>query len=255
MSSAMKDATAARPALRLCVRHRRMEQELPDVWTGEGAAVGMEPAEQRKMDLEPTKHVAGMARAVEMEYEAHYAYAVDGSKDEAAASGEDKVRTHAAARCRWHAAGRCRRARPTRSQSWLPSSARWRGTRRATGSSCCATASRRCSWSRRRGDVRSWGRSARWPSAGAGCWWRRSRDTGCASPAPATTSGREACVSYGSRRTAAASHPTRTADAIAKSHLAEAPQDVPLECALRRACMYVVAEEGGGERRWTVAAD
>ena len=163
MSSAMKDATAARPALRLCVRHRRMEQELPDVWTGEGAAVGMEPAEQRKMDLEPTKHVAGMARAVEVEYEAHYAYAVDGSKDEAAtscedeaaASGEDEVGTHAAAQSsgtrRGAAAGHAQPGR--RAGCYRAHAGEARGG--STGSSCCATASRRCSWLRRRGDVRS----------------------------------------------------------------------------------------------------
>ena len=49
--------------------------------------------------------------------------------------------------------------------------------------------------------------------------------------------------------------PNAYADAIAKSHLAEEPQDVPLAAMMRRVCVYKVATEGGDERTWAVAAD
>ena len=51
--------------------------------------------------------------------------------------------------------------------------------------------------------------------------------------------------------------PNAYADAIAKSHLAEAPRDVPLEGLLPRACIYAVAtgSHNGESRRWAVAAD
>ena len=84
MDAARRAAISTSPALRACVRHRRMEQAQPAGETEEGVAVGMEPTERALVDVAATKRVAAIVLAIEQRYGADAVYAVDGSADEAA---------------------------------------------------------------------------------------------------------------------------------------------------------------------------
>jgi len=61
----------------------------------------MEPKERRNISTEETKHIAAIGLAIEHAYDIQYAYAVDGSKDEAEAWGDGATGERAAAWGAW----------------------------------------------------------------------------------------------------------------------------------------------------------
>ena len=89
------------PTLRLCVRHREMEQRESMRATDSRIDISMEPKERRNMDAANTKRAAAIGLALERRYGIQYAYAVDGSKDEAEAWGEHTTGERAAAWGAW----------------------------------------------------------------------------------------------------------------------------------------------------------
>ena len=101
LTSEQRVAILASPTLRLCVRHRDMEQTAARRMTDVGVEISMEPKERRNISTPETKHVANAGLAIERAYGIQYAYAVDGSKDEVEAWGEGATGERAAAWGAW----------------------------------------------------------------------------------------------------------------------------------------------------------
>jgi len=101
LTAEQRVAILASPTLRLCVRHRDMEQAEARRTTDSGIDISMEPKERRLIDTAETKHVAAAGLAIEETYGIQYAYAVDGSKDDAEAWGAGATGERAAAWGAW----------------------------------------------------------------------------------------------------------------------------------------------------------
>ena len=101
LTAEQRVAILASPTLRLCVRHRDMEQAEPRRSTDSRIDISMEPKERRNISTEETKHIAAIGLAIEHAYDIQYAYAVDGSKDEAEAWGDGATGERAAAWGAW----------------------------------------------------------------------------------------------------------------------------------------------------------
>ena len=78
LTAEQRVAILASPTLRLCVRHRDMEQAEPRRSTDSRIDISMEPKERRNISTEETKHIAAIGLAIEHAYDIQYAYAVDG---------------------------------------------------------------------------------------------------------------------------------------------------------------------------------
>ena len=112
LTAEQRVAILTSPTLRLCVRHREMERREPVRETDSGIAVGMEPKERRNIDTEATKRAAAVGLAIERRYDIQYAYAVDGSKDDAEAWGANATGERAAAWGAWDGTTACGGALP-----------------------------------------------------------------------------------------------------------------------------------------------
>ena len=92
--------------------------------------------------------------------------------------------------------------------------------------------------------------------AGGGATGRAADSAAGGAEVDDTTAERHGCVCYAwVKAHGGGIAPNAYADAIAKSHLAEEPQDVPLAAMMRRLCVYEVAAEEGDARTWALAAD
>ena len=82
MGEGLQREIARRPGCRLCVRHEGMERETPERATGRGVGIGMERGERGKITIRGTKWVAMMIEALCEANGIEIAVAVDGSADE-----------------------------------------------------------------------------------------------------------------------------------------------------------------------------
>jgi len=104
LTTEQRAAILASPTLRLCARHRDMEQSTAARATDRhygGVDISMEPKERRNIDTTETKHAAAVGLAIEQRYGIQFAYAVDGSKDDVEAWGDGATGERAAAWGAW----------------------------------------------------------------------------------------------------------------------------------------------------------
>ena len=249
-------------ALSACVRTRRLEQTVPEVETREGVAVGMEAAERAKIDTEATKHMAAMALAIEMRYDIDVVCAVDGSKDEVEAPGAAGSGAKASAWGSWDGREARGGALPPGTSNHIAelvamerTLARYGEGERVLIISDCQSAMQMVDTAWKDGELGELGAMA-------------GREGGqlvemivrhMIRMAGANAEGRRGLACYvWAKAHGGGVAPNAYADAAAKSHLAEAPRDVPYDEALPRACVYAVGAGGaqsGDTRGWMVAAD
>ena len=268
MTKEQRNAINQSPTMRLCVRHRGLEQERPETETREGVAIGMESAERQKIALEPTKHVCAMALAIEMQYGIDAAYAVDGSADEAAPQAAGETGEWAAAWGSWDGEEARGGALPPGTTNQIAELVAMERTlaRHAPGDrvlimSDCQSALQLVEAAWRGGELGRLGAAVR--SAGGLLVEAITRHRlRLAAPGEKGRQG-HTCFMWVKAHGGGIA-PNAYADAAAKSHLAEPPQDVPLNEILPRACVYAAATRydarGGGaetgrKKLWMTVAD
>ena len=215
--------------------------------------MGMEPKERASISLAATKHVAALARAVEMRYGLDAAYAVDGSDDAVEPRGDGEEGAKATAWGSWDGAVARGGALPPGVGNQLAELVAIERTLSRHGAGdrvlllCdCQAAMDMVEQAWRGGKL---GPTA--PTA--------SRLGGLVVEAITrhririAEDGGFACFMW-VKAHGGGTAPNAYADAIAKSHLAAQPEDVPLH-ELHRACVYAVTATTGDGRRWAVAAD
>ena len=281
MTAAAQAAIERSPALMVCVRRREYEQEEPSAVTETGVAIGMEPVERKKMDVGATKRVAAMALAIEKAYGTEYVYAVDGSSDETEQKEAGEVCEKAAAWGSWDGKEARGGGLPPGTDNMVAELVAIERTLARHGAGdrvllmCdCSSAIESVERAWRCGELgplsTATGRTGglvveaivrhMLRIAGQGAEWSGAAQAGDGGRVLQRDGGQEAqrhgcCCYMWVKAHGGGIVPNVYADAIAKSHLAEAPEDVPLASMLPRLCVYAVAVEGGGERAWELAAD
>ena len=106
MPQTTRELIARSKALLIGVRHRCMEQATPGMTTEDGVPVGMEPKERESIQVEATKDVVRMARALEFEGDVERpwdsVWAIDASVQEEEAQREDEWAEAAASWGGWN---------------------------------------------------------------------------------------------------------------------------------------------------------
>ena len=266
---------ARSPWLQLCTRRRSMEQACSWEETDRGVRISMEPGERRLISDANTEEVAAMGLAVENSYGAGYAYAVDGSKDEAEPRDDWESGTEAAAWGAWDGTQAMGGALPTGTSNQVAELvavervlARHKaGDKILIGGDCqSALGMIESAW---RGGVIG-AEACTDDKLGGLLVEAITRHRLRITAARATEHGGpggEARDAYGWVRFiwipahSGGVSMNAYADAIAKSHLAEGPEDVPLHTMITRARIYAVASAAEdtstpmARQRWMVAAD
>jgi len=235
-----------------------MEQEQTMGETEAGVPIGMEAAQRKLINTAATKHVAAMARAIEMQYQIEYVYAIDGSADKTEARGDGGATEEKAAA--WG--------------SWDGIVARGGALPPGTGNQITELVGIERTLHRHKAgdrvlllcDCQSAMQmtEADWRCGELGEQAAMQGRTGSLTVEAITRhrlrisekgeNGQQGCVAImWVKAHGGGVAPNAYADAIAKSHLAEPPQDVPLETMLPQACVYAVATEPdtGAEKRRT----
>ena len=269
MGVEQRRAVAVSPAMRVCVRHRWMEQGRPAGETSEGVAIGMETTERKLINTAATKHVMAMAMAIEKCYGLDVVYAVDGSADEAAARGEGEVGRKAASWGAWDGRQAHGGALPPGTGNQMAELvamervlAKHEAGDRVLVMGDCQSALQMVETAWRCGEL---GMHAAMEGRLGGAvieliTRHRLRIAGATEGGGAGKGG-FVCFMWVKAHGGGIA-PNAYADCCAKSHLAEEPRDVGFS-ELPRACTYAISAEhetsqDGGwpkERRWGVAAD